>query len=108
MPAKGQTRRTLLLVNSEHNDDLIAADSDELLDGSNTSSRKFGEEDHAVDVVVLEKLDVGTHLGDLYEALTESIPDSVVSAWIVTDLLHVDHDEAINLRVLLLIETAVC
>ena len=58
-------KRTLLLVDSEHDDDLIAADSDELLDRPNTTSGKFGEENHAVDVVVLEQFYIGTHVGDL-------------------------------------------
>lgn len=44
---------TLLLVDTEHHDDLVATDPDELLDTSNTSSRKLGKQDHAVDVVVL-------------------------------------------------------
>lgn len=56
---------TLLFVHTENHNDLIATNSDELLDTSDTSSRKFGQQDHAVDVVVLEKLDIGTHLGDL-------------------------------------------
>ena len=42
---------TLLLVDTEHHDDLVATDPDELLDTSNTSSRKLGKQDHAVDVV---------------------------------------------------------
>ena len=56
---------TLLLVHTEHDDDLIATNSNELLNTSNTSSRKLREKNHAVDVVVLQKLNVGTHLGDL-------------------------------------------
>lgn len=44
---------TLLLVDTEHHDDLVATNPDELLDTSNTSSRKLGKQDHAVDVVVL-------------------------------------------------------
>lgn len=58
---------TFLLVNSEDNDDLIAPNSDELLDTSDTSSGQFGEEDHAIDVVVFEELHVGTHFRDLFD-----------------------------------------
>lgn len=36
--SKEQSTRTLLLVNSKHDDDLIAPDSNELLDRSDTSS----------------------------------------------------------------------
>lgn len=58
---------TLLLVDTEYDDDLVAADSDKLLNTSDTSSRKLGKENHAVDIVVLEELDIRTHLGDLVE-----------------------------------------
>lgn len=60
---------TLLLVDSQDNNDLIAADSDQLLDRSDTSSGKLGEQDHSVDVVVLQQLDVSSHLGDLFAPL---------------------------------------
>ena len=56
----------LLLVDTEHDDDLVATDTDELLDTTNTSARQFGEQDHAVDVVILEELNVCAHFGDLY------------------------------------------
>ena len=42
---------TFLFVHTEDDDDFVPADTDELLDTSDTSSRKFGKEDHAVDVV---------------------------------------------------------
>lgn len=57
----------LLLVDTEHNDDLVTSDTDELLNGTNTSARKFGEQNHAVNVVVFKQLHVGAHLGDLPE-----------------------------------------
>jgi hypothetical protein len=58
----------LLLVDTEHNDDLVASNTDELLDGTDTSARKFGEQNHAVNVVVFKQLHVGAHLGDLPES----------------------------------------
>ena len=61
-----QAQRTLLLVHTEDNHDLVAPDADELLDTPDTTARELGEEDHAVDVVVLEELHVRTHLGDLF------------------------------------------
>jgi hypothetical protein len=60
--------RTFLLVYSEDNDDLVAPNPDQLLDTPDTTSREFGKQNHAVDVVVLEELDVGSHIGDLYRA----------------------------------------
>lgn len=56
---------TLLLVYSENHYYFIAANSNELLDTSDTTSRQFGEQDHAVDVVVFEEFDIGTHLCNL-------------------------------------------
>lgn len=56
---------TLLFVHTEHHDNLIATNSDELLDTSDTSSRQLREQNHAVDVVILQELNIGTHLGDL-------------------------------------------
>jgi hypothetical protein len=44
---------TLLFVHTEYHDDLVAANSDELLDGSDTSSGKLREQNHAVNVIVL-------------------------------------------------------
>jgi hypothetical protein len=56
---------TFLLVHTQHDDDLVAADTDQLLDTSDTTSRKLGKKNHAVDVVVLEELDISSHIGDL-------------------------------------------
>lgn len=55
--ALGQINVTLLLVDSQHNDDLVSSDTDEFLNGSDTSSGQFAEQDHAVDVIVFEQLD---------------------------------------------------
>jgi hypothetical protein len=44
---------TLLFVHTEYHDDLVATNSDELLDTSDTSSGKLREQNHAVDVIVL-------------------------------------------------------
>ena len=63
--ALGQIDVTLLLVDSQNNDNLISSDADQLLDTSDTSSGQFAEQDHAVDVVVFKQLDVCSHLGNL-------------------------------------------
>jgi hypothetical protein len=76
----------LLLVDTQHYHNLVAAHTNELLDGTDTSAGKFGEQNHAVDVVVLQQLDVGAHLGDL---------------------LNVDHNEAIDLWKAIFVEAAV-
>jgi hypothetical protein len=56
---------TFLLVDTQHDDDFVATDTDQLLDTSDTTPRKFGKENHAIDVVVLEELDISSHVGDL-------------------------------------------
>ena len=56
---------TLLLIHTEHDDDLVTANTDELLDTADTSARQFGEQDHAVDVVMFQQLHVCAHFGDL-------------------------------------------
>ena len=48
----GGLAHTLLFVDSEHDDDLVAAHANELLDGSDAPSGQLREQDHAVDVVV--------------------------------------------------------
>jgi hypothetical protein len=49
-----RSEHTLLLVDSEHDDYFVSADADELLDGSDTTSREFAKKNHAVDVVVFQ------------------------------------------------------
>lgn len=48
--------RTLLLVHTEDDNYFVAADTDELLDRSDTSPGELGKEDHALNVVILELL----------------------------------------------------
>jgi hypothetical protein len=46
--------RTFFLVDTENDDDLVPADPDEFLDRPDAASGEFGEEDHALDVIVFE------------------------------------------------------
>lgn len=85
--ALGQINVALLLVHSQHDHDLVTPNTDELLDGSNTPSRQFREENHAVDVVIFQQFDVCAHF---------------------RDLLHVDHDEGVDFGESLLVEAAIC
>lgn len=78
------TQLTLLLVYPENDDNLVAADSDELLNTSNTPSGQLGKENHSLGAVVLEELDVSTHL---------------------SNLLHLAHDHLVNVWELLLVVT---
>lgn len=57
----------LLLVNTKHNNDLVASNTDELLYTTDTSPREFGKQNHSVDVVVFKQLHVCAHFGDLQE-----------------------------------------
>lgn len=65
VPPWGMIFLTLLLVDTEDNDNLVTSDTNELLDTANTSAGKFGQQDHSVDVIVFEKLHVCAHLGNL-------------------------------------------
>lgn len=56
---------TLLFVDPQYDHNFVPPHSDELLDTPDTSAGQFAEQDHAVDVVVFEELDVCAHLGDL-------------------------------------------
>jgi hypothetical protein len=56
---------TFLLVHSQNDNHLVAANSDELLDTSDTASGELREENHAIDIVIFEEFDVGSHLRDL-------------------------------------------
>lgn len=57
--------RTLLLIDTEDDDNLVSPDANQLLNTTDTSPRQFGKQDHSVNVVVLEQLHVCAHLGDL-------------------------------------------
>lgn len=63
-PALAEIDVALLLVDPEDHDGLDAADLDEAADGPDPAARELGEEDHALDVVVLEQGNVGAHVGD--------------------------------------------
>ena len=81
----GQIDVTFFFVHTKNDHDVVLADTDQLLDGPYTSTGQFAQQDHPLDVVVLQQFDVGTHLGDL---------------------LDVDHDDVIDLRVLVLVKSA--
>lgn len=49
---------TLFLVHAQDDDDLVPADSDQLLDRSDATTREFREQDHSLDVVILELINV--------------------------------------------------
>lgn len=106
-PSRKWGKYTFLFVDPQHNNDFVPPNTDELLDGSDTSSRQLREQDHAVDVIVLKELDVGTHLGDL-DPIRE--PTSIPTRGVVgkTHLLHVNHDIAIHLGILFRVVAAIC
>ena len=45
---------TFFLVHAQDDDDLVPADSDQLLDRSDAATREFREQDHSLDVIILE------------------------------------------------------
>jgi len=63
--ALGEIDVPLVTVDTEHDGGLLAADLDEGGDGADAAAGELGEEDHALDVVVLEQGDVRAHVGDV-------------------------------------------
>jgi hypothetical protein len=63
----GQINVALLFVHAQNDNDFVATHADELLDRTNTSPGQLGKQDHAIDVVVFEELNVGAHFGDLLD-----------------------------------------
>ncbi|KAH3661671.1 hypothetical protein OGAPHI_006521 [Ogataea philodendri] len=82
----GQVDVSLVLVDSQHDRDFVSSHSYKFLDGSNTSSGQFRQQNHTFNIVVFEQLDVGPHL---------------------SDLLDVDHHHLVHLGVLVFVESAV-
>lgn len=95
---------TFLLVHTKNDHDFVSPDSDELLDTSDTSSRQLGEENHAINVVIFQQFDIGTHLCDLsiIHQLGSGKPANRPQY-----LLHIDHNIAIHLGILLFVEATV-
>ena len=58
--------RTLLLVYPQYHHDLVPAYSDKLLDRPDTSPRKLGEQDHSLDIVILELEKMQSFVGRLF------------------------------------------
>lgn len=53
---------TFLLIHTNDHHTFIASDADEFVDGSDSSSGELAEQDHALDVVVLQQTHIGAHL----------------------------------------------
>ena len=80
----GQVDVALLLVHADDDDDLVAADADQLVDRADAATRELTQQHHALDLVVLEQADVRAHLGYL---------------------THVHHHDLVALGKLVLVET---
>ena len=83
-PTLAEIDVTLFLVDTEDHDGLDAADLDEAADAANTTAGELREQDHALDVVVLQKRHVRPHVGDV---------------------LHLNHHRHVHLRVPRLVHT---
>ena len=73
---------TLVLVHPHDDHDLVSSYPNKLRHGSDTSPRQLRQQNHALDVVVLQQPDVGAHVGNGP---------------------HIDHDDLVNLGVLVLV-----
>lgn len=52
-------------LTSQDNNNFVSSHADELLDASNSPPRQLREENHAIDIVILEELDICPHVGNL-------------------------------------------
>lgn len=53
---------TFLLIHTNDHHAFIASDPDEFVDGSDSSSGELAEQDHSLDVVVLQQAHISAHL----------------------------------------------
>mmetsp|Transcript_52521 Transcript_52521/g.118270 ORF Transcript_52521/g.118270 Transcript_52521/m.118270 type:complete len:238 (-) Transcript_52521:59-772(-) len=81
--ALGQVNVSLVLVHSQHHDDLSAADAEKLRDRPDSALRQLTEQHHALLTVILQEADICSH---------------------VDDPLHLHHHDILQLRELSLIE----
>lgn len=55
---------TFLFVHSDNHDTLVASDADKFVDGADATAWELTQQDHSLDVVVLQQADVSAHLSD--------------------------------------------
>lgn len=55
---------TFLLVDTNDHYRFCFTNTNEFVDRTNTSSRQFRQENHALNTVVFQEVDVGAHFGD--------------------------------------------
>lgn len=58
-------RRTFVFINTDDHNDFVIPNPDQLLHAPDPTPRQLAERDHAVDVIVLEQLDVDAHFSGL-------------------------------------------
>jgi hypothetical protein len=89
---------TLLLVNPHDDHNLVPADPDELLDGTDTTPGQLGKENHALDVVVLElRGDGSAHESKGSRARGRAYEFNIGTHFL--NLLDLDHDQRVDLKV---------
>jgi hypothetical protein len=89
-PALGEVDVALVAVDTEYDGGLLAADLDEGGDGADATAGQLGEEDHALDVVVLQEGDVRAHVGDVLH-LDHHRRVHLGEPWLVHPALEVRH-----------------
>ena len=94
--------RTLFLVDTENDDNLIPANPDKFLDGPDAASGEFGEEDHALDVIVFELCGKIQSAG---RSVAIKDPDQFNICTHFRNLADLYHDEFVYFWVFLLIIT---
>lgn len=62
---RSRRRRTFVFINTDDHNDFVVPNPNQLLHAPDPTPRQLAEQDHAVDVIVLEQLDVDAHFSGL-------------------------------------------
>jgi len=55
---------TFVFIDPDHDYTLVSADTNQLVDGTDTTSRELTQQYHAFNVIVLQQVDVCTHFSN--------------------------------------------
>jgi len=55
---------TFVLVNPDNDNTFISANPYQFVDGTDTATRQLAQQYHALDVIVLQQMNISTHFGN--------------------------------------------
>jgi len=84
---KHVSTHTFIFINPQYNNNLIPPHSNQFLNTPDTSPGQLAQQNHAIDIIILQQLNICAHFGNLAD---------------------IDHDEGVDFRILFFVEAAVC